>query len=102
VLKPSDCLKIETRIEAHPSNLSLVRNQRKTLQIIGTNIGPKIPSKIKKLKNISAHSERLLNPNQQMHSCKSRVYKVWKPTKQPPTRWKIGEISHFSPLISKT
>jgi hypothetical protein len=45
---------------------------------------------------------RWLNPKAQLYWCESRVYKVWKPPKHPPTLWKIGEISHFSPLFSKT
>jgi hypothetical protein len=49
---------LRTHVEAHPSNLSHGINQRKTLQITRTKIEPKIPPKIKKLKNISAHRER--------------------------------------------
>jgi hypothetical protein len=49
---------LRTHVEAHPSNLSRGRNRRKTLQIARMKIGPKIPSKIKKLKNISAQRER--------------------------------------------
>jgi hypothetical protein len=89
-------------VEAHPSNLSHGRNQRKTLQLARTKIGPKMPPKIKKMKNISAHRKRRFNPNPRMYECKSRVYNVWKPPKHPPTLWKIGEISHFSPLFSMT
>jgi hypothetical protein len=90
-----------THVEAHPSNLSHGRNQRKTLQIARTKIGPKILSKIKKIKNISAHRERWFNPNPWMYWCKSRVYNVWKPAQHPPTLWRIGGISHFlsSPLL---
>jgi hypothetical protein len=47
-----------THIEAHPSNISHERNRSKTLQIARTKIGPKIPSKIKKMKNISAEDKR--------------------------------------------
>jgi hypothetical protein len=43
---------------AHSSNLSHRRNLRKIIQIARTKIGPKIPKKIKKMKNISAHRER--------------------------------------------
>jgi hypothetical protein len=49
---------LRTHVEAHPSNLSHGRNQRKILQITRMKIGPKIPPKIKKLKNISAHREK--------------------------------------------
>jgi hypothetical protein len=49
---------LSTHVEAHPINLSHRRNQRKTIQIARTKIGPKIPPKIKKIKNISAHRER--------------------------------------------
>jgi hypothetical protein len=49
---------LRTHVEAHPSNLFHRRNQRKTLQIARTKIGSKIPPKIKKIKNISAHKER--------------------------------------------
>jgi hypothetical protein len=49
---------LRTHVEAHPSNLSYGRNQRKTLQIARAKIGPKIPSKIKKMKNISAQDRR--------------------------------------------
>jgi hypothetical protein len=93
---------LRTHVEAYPSNLSHGRNQRKTLQIARTKIGSKIPLKIKKKKNISAHTERWFNPKPWMYWCKSRVYKVWKPLKHPSSLWKIGEISHFSPLFSKT
>jgi hypothetical protein len=40
------------------ANHSQGRNRRKTLQIARTKIEPKIPPKIKKLKNILAHRER--------------------------------------------
>jgi hypothetical protein len=50
--------RLRAHIEAHPSKFSHGRNQRKTLQIARMKIGPKIPPKIKKLKNISAHRER--------------------------------------------
>jgi hypothetical protein len=49
---------LRTHVEAHPTNLSHRRNQRKTLQIARMKIGSKIPLKIKKLKNISAYRER--------------------------------------------
>jgi hypothetical protein len=49
---------LRTHVEAHPTNLSHERNQRKNLKIARTKIGPKIPLKIKKLKNISAHREK--------------------------------------------
>jgi hypothetical protein len=41
---------LRTHVEAHPSNFSHGRNQRKTLQIARMKIGSKIPPKIKKLK----------------------------------------------------
>jgi hypothetical protein len=46
---------LRTHVEAHPSNLSHGINRRKTLEITRTKIGSKIPPKIKKIKNISAH-----------------------------------------------
>jgi hypothetical protein len=67
VLKPLGYLNIRTHVEAHPSNLSHRRNRRKTLQIARMKIGPKIPPKIKKMKNILAHRERWFNPNPQMY-----------------------------------
>jgi hypothetical protein len=45
---------LRTHIETYPSNLSHRRNRSKTLQITRTKIGQKIPSEIKKMKNISA------------------------------------------------
>jgi hypothetical protein len=53
-------------------------------------------------KNIAARGRRWFNPKAQVYWCESRVYKVWKPPKYHPTLWKIREISHFSPLFSKT
>jgi hypothetical protein len=49
---------LRIHVEAHPRNLSHGRNQRKTLQIARMKIWPKIPLKIKKIKNISAHRKR--------------------------------------------
>jgi hypothetical protein len=84
-----------------PSNVSHGRNQRKTLRIARTKIGPKIPFKIRKMKNISAQDRRWFYPNPRIYWCKSRVYKVWKLTQHPPTLWRIGGTSHFlsSPLL---
>jgi hypothetical protein len=65
------------------------------LQIARTKIGPKIPLKIKKMKNISAQDRRWFNPKAQIYWCKSRVYKVWKLPQYPLTLWRIGGISHF-------
>jgi hypothetical protein len=48
---------LRTHVEAHPSNLSHGRNQRKSLQIARMKIMPKIPLKINNMKNISAHRE---------------------------------------------
>jgi hypothetical protein len=87
--------RLRTLVEAHPINLSHGRNRRKTLQIARTKIRPKIPPKIKKMKNISAHRKRWFNPNPWMHWCKSRVYKVWKLSQHALTLWRIGGISHF-------
>jgi hypothetical protein len=44
---------LRTHVEAHPSNLSHRRNERKALQIPRTKIGPKIPLKIKNKKHFS-------------------------------------------------
>jgi hypothetical protein len=49
---------LRTHVEAHPNNLSHGRNRSKTLQIARMKIGPKIPPKIKKIKNISAKDRR--------------------------------------------
>jgi hypothetical protein len=49
---------LRTHVEAHLSNLSHGINRRKTLQIARTKIGTRIPPKIKKIKNISAHRKR--------------------------------------------
>jgi hypothetical protein len=58
---------LRTHVEAHPSNLSHGRNQIKILQIARTKIGPKIPLKIKKMKNISAQDRRWFNPKAQLY-----------------------------------
>jgi hypothetical protein len=52
------------------------------------------------MKNIAAQQRRWFNAKGQLYWCKSRIYKVWKPAKYPPTLWKISEISYFSPLLS--
>jgi hypothetical protein len=49
---------MRTHVEAHPSNLSHGRNRSVTLQTARTKIGPKIPMKINKMKNISAQDRR--------------------------------------------
>jgi hypothetical protein len=49
---------LRTHVEAHPRNLSHRRNRSKTLQMARTKIGPKIPPKIKKIKNISVQDRR--------------------------------------------
>jgi hypothetical protein len=49
---------LRTRGGAHHGNLSHRRNLRKTLPIARMKIGSKIPPKVKKMKNISAHREK--------------------------------------------
>jgi hypothetical protein len=49
---------LEVDDEARPSNLSHRRNQRETPQIVRSKIGPKIPPKNMKMKNISAQVKR--------------------------------------------
>jgi hypothetical protein len=44
--------------EAHPSTQIHERNKRKTSQITRLKIGPKIPLKIMKKKNLAAHRRR--------------------------------------------
>jgi hypothetical protein len=94
---------LRTHVEPHPRNLSYGRNKKKTLQIARTKIGAKNTFKNQENKNISTHIERdrWFNLNPLMYWCKSRVYKIWKPPKQPLSLWKIGDISHFSHLFSK-
>jgi hypothetical protein len=88
--------------EAHPSTEIHRRNQRKTTQIVKSKIRSKMPPKIMKIENVVAQDRRWFDPKRQLYWCKSRVYKVWKSHKHPPTLWKIGEISHFSPLFFRT
>jgi hypothetical protein len=49
---------LEVNDEAHPSTQIHGRNQRKTPQILKSKIGPKIPSKIMKMENITAQDRR--------------------------------------------
>jgi hypothetical protein len=58
----------------------------------------------KNLKNEkhSSSSREMIQSKGQLYWCKLRVYRVKKLAKHPPTLWKIGDISHFSPLFSKT
>jgi hypothetical protein len=49
---------LEVDDEVHPSIEIHKRNQRKTPQITKSKIGPKIPQKISKMKNIAAQQER--------------------------------------------
>jgi hypothetical protein len=58
---------LRTRVEAHPRKFSHGRNQRNTLQIARTKIGPKLPLKIKKLKKIFQHIKR--GDSTQTHGC---------------------------------
>jgi hypothetical protein len=55
-----------------------------------------------KKEKIAPRGRRWFNPKAQLYCCESRIYKVWKPLKHPPTLWKIEEISHFYPLFSMT
>jgi hypothetical protein len=48
--------------EAFPSTQIHRKNQRKTPQIMKLKIGPKIPLKITKMKNIEAQDRRQFNP----------------------------------------
>jgi hypothetical protein len=49
---------LKPHVEAYPSNISHGRNRRKTPQIAKSKIGPKIPLKIKKKKNMAAQGMR--------------------------------------------
>jgi hypothetical protein len=100
-LEPIFTPRLEVDDEAYSSTQIHGRNQRKTPQIVKSKIGPKIPLKISKMKNIAAQHGRWINPKRQLYWCKLRVHKVWKPLKHPPALWKIGKISHFSSLFSK-
>jgi hypothetical protein len=55
-----------------------------------------------KMENIATQDRKWFNPKRELYWCKTRVCKVGKPPNHPSTLWKIGEISHFSPLLSKT
>jgi hypothetical protein len=57
---------LRTYVESHPINLSHGRNRRKTFQIARIKIGQKIPPKIKKMINISAHRR---GDSIQTHGC---------------------------------
>jgi hypothetical protein len=50
--------RLRPHVEAYPSNLSHGRNRRKTPQITESKIGPKIPPKIMKKKNMIAQGRR--------------------------------------------
>jgi hypothetical protein len=53
---------LEVDDEAHPGTKIHGRNRRKTPQIAKSKIGPKVPSKISKMKNITAQQRRCFNP----------------------------------------
>jgi hypothetical protein len=53
--------------EVFPSTQTHGRNGRKTPQIMRSKIGPKIPPKIMKMKNITAQDRRYFNPNTRMY-----------------------------------
>jgi hypothetical protein len=53
--------------EAHPRTQIHGTNQRKTPQIKKSKIGPKIPPKNMKMKNIVPQDRRRFNPNTRMY-----------------------------------
>jgi hypothetical protein len=92
---------LEVDDEAHPRIQVHGRNRRETHQITKSKIRPKIPPKISKMKNIelnkgddSTQKDNYIDANQE--------FTMWKSPNHSPSLWKIGEISHFSPLFSKT
>jgi hypothetical protein len=58
---------LEVDDEARPSTQNHGRNRRKTPQIVKLKIGPKIPPKIMKMKNIASQDRRRFRPNTQMY-----------------------------------
>jgi hypothetical protein len=93
---------LRAHVEAHPSNLSHGRNQRKTLQIARMKIGPKIPLKIKKMETFQ-HIKR--GDSIQTHGCIDANKEFTRCENQPNIlslfRGLEGSLT-FSPLLSYT
>jgi hypothetical protein len=66
-LEPWITPRLEVDNEPRPSTKTHERNQRKTPQIAGSKLGPKIPLKITKMKNIAAQDRRSFNPKARLY-----------------------------------
>jgi hypothetical protein len=86
--------------EARPSTQTHGKNRWKTPQIMGSKIGPKIPPKIMKMKNIAAQDIRWLNPKAWLYWCESRVYMVWKPPQHQDLS--LSLLSYLTPSSTTT